>query len=141
MAGSVNKVILVGRLGADPELRYTPNGTPVANFRMATSDYRKDPNGERIENTEWHRIVVFGKLAEFCGRYLSKGRQIYVEGRLQTRSWEDKDGKTRWTTEIIARNIQILDSIRSEANKPQAPDSGEEVVPPEEIPIDDDIPF
>ena len=96
----INKVILIGNLGADPEMRFTQSGTAVANFRIATSERFKDQSGEWQERTEWHRVVFFGRIAEVCGEYLTKGRQIYVEGRLQTRSWEDKDGVTRYTTEV-----------------------------------------
>lgn len=107
MAG-INKVILVGRLGRDPEIRYTPDGTAVANFSIATSDEWKDKNtGEKRERTEWHRIVAWRRLGEICGEYLSKGRQVYVEGKLQTRSWE-QDGVTRYTTEIVATDVQFL---------------------------------
>ena len=106
--GSVNKVILIGRLGADPEVRYTPGGQPVANFRIATSESWNDKQGQRQERTEWHRIVAWGKLGELCGEYLSKGRQVYVEGRLQTRQWDDRDGNKRFTTEIQAREITFL---------------------------------
>lgn len=106
----VNKVILVGRLGADPEIRHTPGGTMVTNFRIATDEYGKDKNGERVQRTEWHRLVAFGKLAEICGNYLSKGRLIYVEGGLRTRSWEDKDGVKRSTTEIVVSNMQMLET-------------------------------
>ena len=107
MAG-INKVILIGRLGRDPEVRYTPDGAAVANFSIATSDEWKDKaTGEKKERTEWHRIVAFRRLGEICGEYLSKGKQVYVEGRLQTRSWE-KDGVTRYTTEIVAYDVQFL---------------------------------
>jgi single-strand DNA-binding protein len=106
----VNKVILVGRLGKDPEVRYTPDGTMVTNFNLATDEQRKDKNGEKIQRTEWHKIVTWGKLAEICGNYLVKGKLVFVEGRIQTRSWEDKEGVKRYTTEIIASNMQMLDS-------------------------------
>jgi len=106
----VNKAILIGRLGKDPEVRYTPDGTMVTNFNLATDEQWKDKNGEKVQKTEWHRIVTFGKLAEICGNYLVKGKLIFVEGRIQTRSWEDKDGVKRFTTEIIASNMQMLDS-------------------------------
>jgi len=106
----VNKALLIGRLGADPEVRYTPDGTMVTNFRLATDLQWKDKNGEKLQKTEWHRIVAFGKLAEICSNYLSKGKLIFIEGRIQTRSWEDKDGVKRSTTEIIAANMQMLDS-------------------------------
>ena len=108
MAGSVNKVILIGRLGADPEVRYTPSGMPVANFRIATSENWNDKQGQKQERTEWHRIVVWGKLAELCGQYLAKGRQVYHEGRLQTRQWDDRDGNKKFTTEVVAREVTFL---------------------------------
>lgn len=107
---SVNKVILIGRLGNNPEIRYTNTGTAVANFNLATSENWNDKSGQRQERTEWHRVVVWGKLAELCEKYLSKGRQCFVEGRLQTRSWDDKDGNKRYTTEIVASTIQFLGS-------------------------------
>jgi single-strand DNA-binding protein len=110
MAG-VNKAIIIGNLGRDPEIRYMSDGTAVANFSLATSEGWTDKNsGERKEKTEWHRIVVWGKLAEICGQYLSKGRQVYIEGRLQTREWDDKDGIKRYTTEIVANNMVMLGS-------------------------------
>lgn len=105
---SVNKVILIGRLGQDPELKYTPSGTAVANFSLATSESWNDKSGQKQDRTEWHRIVVWGKLAELCNQYLAKGRQAFVEGALQTRSWEGKDGNKRYTTEINARSVQFL---------------------------------
>jgi single-strand DNA-binding protein len=107
MAG-VNKVILVGNLGADPEVKYLSNGTTVANFRIATSENRVSKTGEKTTITEWHRIVAFGRLAEICGEYLNKGKQIYIEGRLRTRSWQDRDGNKRWITEITATQMQML---------------------------------
>jgi len=105
---SVNKVFLIGNLGADPEVRYTQSGTAVANFRIATSEIWNDKNGERQERTEWHRIVVFGRQAEHCGEYLRKGRSVCVEGKLQTREWEDRDGNRRFTTEVKADNVTFL---------------------------------
>jgi single-strand DNA-binding protein len=108
MASGINKVILIGRLGSDPEVRYSPNGAAVANFSIATNDSWTDKSGQKQEKTEWHRIVAFGKLGEICGQYLSKGRQAYIEGRLQTRDWTDKEGTKRYTTEIIAQNVQFL---------------------------------
>ncbi|WP_257452236.1 single-stranded DNA-binding protein [Archangium lipolyticum] len=108
MAGGVNKVILIGNLGADPEVRFTPGGQAVANFRIATSDTWTDKNGQKQERTEWHRIVVWGKLAELCGEYLKKGRQCYVEGRLQTREWTDKEGRKNYTTEVVANGVTFL---------------------------------
>jgi single-strand DNA-binding protein len=106
----INKAMLIGRLGKDPEVRYTPDGTMVTNFNLATDEQWKDKNGEKVQKTEWHRIVTFGKLAEICGNYLVKGKLVFVEGRIQTRSWEDKDGVKRFTTEIVASNMQMLDS-------------------------------
>jgi single-strand DNA-binding protein len=104
---TVNKAILVGRLGDDPEMR-DANGTPVANFRIATDRKYEKSNGEKKEETEWHRIVVFGNQATACGDYLSKGRQVYVEGRIQTNEWEDRDGNTQYTTEVVAQTVQFL---------------------------------
>jgi single-strand DNA-binding protein len=108
MAGGVNKVILIGNLGADPEVRFTPGGQAVANFRIATSESWNDKNGQKQERTEWHRIVVWGKLAELCGEYLKKGRQCYVEGRLQTREWTDKENRKNYTTEVVATGVTFL---------------------------------
>ena len=108
MAGGVNKVILVGNLGADPDMRYTPSGQGVCELRVATSESWNDKNGQRQERTEWHRIVVWGKRAEVCSKYLSKGRQVFVEGRIQTRTYDDKDGNKRYITEIIAADVQFL---------------------------------
>ena len=106
----LNKVILIGRLGADPEIRYMQDGTMVTNFRLATDESYKSKSGEKVQKTEWHKIVTFRKLAEICGNYLTKGKLVYVEGKIQTRAWEDKDGVKRYTTEIIASNMQMLDS-------------------------------
>lgn len=109
MAGGINKVILIGNLGADPEVRFTAGGQAVANFRIATSESWTDKtSGQKQERTEWHRIVVWGKLGELCGEYLKKGRQCYVEGRLQTREWTDKEGKKNYTTEVVANTVQFL---------------------------------
>jgi single-strand DNA-binding protein len=108
MAGGVNKVILVGNLGADPDMRYTPSGQGVCELRIATSESWNDKNGQRQERTEWHRVVVWGKRAEVCSKYLSKGRQVYVEGRIQTRTYDDKEGQKRYITEIIAADVQFL---------------------------------
>jgi len=110
MAGTLNKVILIGRLGRDPELRYTPSGQPVANFSVATDESYTNKDGQRVERTEWHRIVVWGKQAEFCGNYLGKGRLVYVEGRLETRKWQDAQGQDRVTTEVRADRVLGLDS-------------------------------
>ena len=109
MARGLNKVLLIGNLGQDPELRYTSNGTPVCNMRLATTERFKDSNGELVERTEWHTVVAWTRLAEICSEYLSKGSQVYFEGQLQTRSWEDRDGNTRYTTEIRAREMCMLD--------------------------------
>lgn len=108
--GGVNKVILIGNLGSDPEVKYTPSGVPVANFSMATSETWTDKNGERQERTEWHRLVLWRKLAEIAGQYLKKGSKLYVEGKLQTRSWDDQSGQKRYTTEVVVNEMQMLDS-------------------------------
>jgi len=111
MARGINKVILVGNLGNDPEVRYTPSGSAVANITIATSDSWKDKNtGQKQERTEWHRVVMFNRLGEIAGEYLKKGSKVYIEGRLQTRKWQDKNGQDRYTTEIIASEMQMLDS-------------------------------
>lgn len=139
MAG-VNKVILVGNLGADPEIRYTADGTAVATFRIATSRKWKNKDGEQVDQTEWHRIVAWRRLGEICAQYLSKGKQVYIEGRLQTRSWEDKDGNKRWTTEIIAQNLQMLGRAGDVKDVPEeSRTTQEELV--DETPLNDDIPF
>ncbi|MGE0528796.1 MAG: single-stranded DNA-binding protein [Bdellovibrionales bacterium] len=108
MMSGVNKVILIGRLGADPEVKTVSGGQTVARLSVATSENWTDREGQKQERTEWHRVVVWGKLAELCGKYLSKGRQLYLEGRLQTRSWEDQQGQKRYTTEIVANTVQFL---------------------------------
>ncbi|HEX8384813.1 MAG TPA: single-stranded DNA-binding protein [Rubricoccaceae bacterium] len=108
MARGINKVILVGNLGQDPELRYTGSGTAVCNMRVATSESYKDRDGNMVENTEWHTVVAWSRLAEICGEYLKKGSQAYFEGSLQTRQWEDKDGNTRYSTEVKVREMQML---------------------------------
>ncbi len=127
----VNKVILIGHLGADPERRFTNSGMAVTNFRMATTENWGKKDGEREERTEWHRIVTFGKLAEICGEYLSKGKQVYIEGRIQTRDWEDRDGNKRWTTEIVASQMVMLgrageggSTSRQNGPPPSGPPSG-----------------
>ncbi|MEA2014855.1 MAG: single-stranded DNA-binding protein [Thermodesulfobacteriota bacterium] len=140
----VNKVILIGRLGGDPEVRYTQDGNMVTNFNMATDERWKDKNGEKIQKTEWHRIVTFRKLAEICGNYLAKGRLVYIEGRLQTRSWDDRDGNKRYTTEIVASNMQMLErkDSRPEGNY-QSGEQGSGISAPDggaAMP-DDDVPF
>ncbi len=110
MARGINKVILIGNLGQDPELRYTGSGTPVCNLRLATTDVYKDREGQLVEKTEWHSVVFWSRLAEVCGQYLRKGSKIYVEGSLQTRSWEDRDGNTRYKTEVRGVSMLMLDS-------------------------------
>ena len=151
MAGSVNKVILIGRLGRDPELKYTPSGVPVAKFSLATDSTFKDPTGEKQQRTEWHNIVAWKKLAEICGQYLTKGRQVYIEGSIQSHQWEDKSGNKRTTYEIVARQMTMLgsrgESERVPASSPAAAerDSAEPAPSPEsssgpEI-TDEDIPF
>lgn len=111
MARGVNKVIIVGNLGSDPEVRYTPNGSAVANLSIATSENWKDKQtGERQERTEWHRVVYYNRLAEIAGEYLKKGSKVYIEGSLRTRKWQDKNGQDRYTTEIIGNEMQMLDS-------------------------------
>jgi len=113
--GTVNKVILIGRLGRDPEMRYTATGTAVVNFSIATNHFSKDQSGNNTEQTEWHNIVAFGRTAEVAGGYLSKGRLVYIEGRLQTRSWDDQNGQKKYKTEVVCINLQLLGS-RSESS-------------------------
>lgn len=126
MASGINKVILIGRLGSDPEVRYTSNGGAVANFSLATNESWTDKAGQKQEKTEWHRIVVWGRIAEICGQYLSKGRQAYIEGKLQTREWVDKEGHKKYTTEIVAQNVQFLGGggERAASNNASASDFG-----------------
>jgi single-strand DNA-binding protein len=141
---SVNKVILIGNLGRDPEVRYTQNGAAVANFTLATNETWTDKAGERQERTEWHRIVVWGKQAEIVREHLSKGKQVYIEGSLQTRQWDDREGNKRTTTEIRATRVVML-------GRPDAAGEGRAAPPPREVvaaedaaggpPPDDDIPF
>jgi single-strand DNA-binding protein len=128
---SVNKVILLGRLGGNPEIRYTPAGAAVANFNIATSESWNDKGGQKQERTEWHRIVVWGKLAQLCSEYLSKGRQVYIEGRLQTRQWQDKEGQNRYTTEVIASTVQFIGSS-SGANRSSGAEEGAQSASPKE---------
>jgi len=136
---NLNKVMLIGHLGADPDVRYMPNGKPVANLRIATSEkWTKD--GEKQERTEWHSVVMFDRLGEIAGEYLRKGSQVYIEGKLQTRKWQDKDGKDRYTTEIVAQSMQML------GGKPQGERSPRQERDPERRgsdvgEFDDDIPF
>lgn len=150
---SVNKVIILGRLGQDPELKYTPGGMAVCNFTIATSESWADKAGQKQERTEWHRVVVWGKLGELCNQYLSKGRQAYIEGSLQTRSWDDKNGQKRYTTEVLAKTVQFIGSntnasaSEGRANNQQAPAYDEGIANPSyDISTDsnftaDDIPF
>ena len=163
MARGINKVILIGNLGQDPEVRFTPSGTAVANLNLATSDTWMDrQSGQRQERTEWHRIVAWGRLAEICNQYLKKGSKVYIEGRLQTRSWEGQDGQKRYTTEIVAGEMQMLDSredtggyqqqqpAAAPSGQPQGgapsggPQQGQQGAAPEPPPFndpDDDLPF
>lgn len=153
MARGVNKVILIGNLGKDPEVRYSPNGGAIANITLATSESWKDKNtGEQVDKTEWHRIVFFRRLAEIAGEYLKKGSKVYIEGKLQTRKWQDKDGQDRYTTEVVANEMQMLDSKgggSSDFNQSQgapsqsAPQSAPSQAAPAPVnnDFDDDIPF
>jgi len=142
MAG-VNKVILVGRLGRDPEVRYTADGTAVANFTMATSKEWKDKqSGEKKERTEWHKVVAWRRLGEICGEYLAKGKQVYIEGSIQTREWQDKEGNRRWTTEIVADQMQMLGSPGQAQSYDEGPGYDDQGGPgPSGQPTEDDIPF
>lgn len=157
MARGINKVIIVGNLGSDPEVRYLPNGNPVANLSVATSESWKDKNtGDRQERTEWHRIVIFNRLAEIASEYLKKGSKVYLEGSLRTRKWQDNQGADRYTTEIFATELQMLDSrggqasgqdnydafAKSSAAKPQQHESSQPAPAAEmDTNFDDDIPF
>ncbi|MDP6982686.1 MAG: single-stranded DNA-binding protein [Candidatus Latescibacteria bacterium] len=131
MARGVNKVILIGNLGGDPEVRYTPNGAAVANVNLATNESWTDRNGEKQDRTEWHRLVFWSKLAEIVGQYLKKGSKVYIEGRLQTRSWDDQSGQKRYTTEVVVNDMQMLDG-RGEGGGQLAGDYGDPgpAVPP-----------
>ena len=139
---SVNKAILVGRLGADPEIRFTGTGRAVCNFRIATDSVWKDRDGNRQKNTEWHQIVVWGQQAETCSKYLSKGREVFIEGEIRTRSWE-KDGVKRYTTEIVAQQVRFLggagDRAPRDAGSPEGDSMGYGDAAP--APLDDDVPF
>ena len=140
----INKVILIGNLGKDPEIRYTSNGQAVANFPIATTEV-SSKDGNKQEYTEWHRIVAWGRLAEICGEYLSKGKSVYIEGSLKTRSWQDKEGSTRWTTEVVARTMQILSPMGEKLSPSSSPKYEKDV--PDDFTFDeenidnDDIPF
>jgi single-strand DNA-binding protein len=142
---SVNKVILVGNLGRDPEVRYMPDGGAVTNISVATTDVWKDKGGEKQERTEWHRVVFFAKLAEIAGEYLKKGSQVYIEGRLQTRKWQDKEGQDRYTTEIVADRMQMLgarSTPTTDAGEKDAAASPKAAKKPAAFDdLEDDIPF
>jgi len=138
MARGVNKVILVGNLGNDPEVRYANNGAAIANLSIATSESWKDRNtGEQQEKTEWHRVVMFNRLGEIAGEYLRKGSKVYIEGKLQTRKWQDQSGQDRYTTEIVANEMQMLDSRGDNVSQGGG---GYQAAPPAND-FDDDIPF
>ena len=145
MARGVNKVIVVGNLGQDPETRYMPSGSAVTNMRIATNESWKDKqSGEQRERTEWHNVAMFGRLAEISAEYLRKGSQVYIEGKLRTRKWQDKDGNDRYTTEIIADEMQMLGSRSGAAGAPAMSDSPPAGPPPPQPSgddFDDDIPF
>ncbi len=134
---SLNRILLIGNLGSDPELSYTPSCTAKARMSLATHETWTNKSGEKGERTEWHRVIAWGRLAEICGEYLTKGRQIFIEGRIQTRSWEDRDGNKRWMTEVVASTMQMLGSPRGGPAEPE--------LPPADVPdmpeADDDIPF
>jgi len=130
----MNKAMIIGNLGNDPEVRYTQNETPVATFSVATTERWKDPEGNKQERTEWHRVVAWRGLAEVCGEHLKKGSKVYIEGKLQTRKWEDNDGNIRYTTEIVARDMEMLGGRQNYGDS--AP-NGEN----EEPPMPDDVPF
>jgi len=150
MARGVNKVILVGNLGKDPEVRYSPNGSAMANVTIATAESWKDKqSGEKQEKTEWHRVVFFNRLAEIVGEYLKKGSQVYIEGRLQTRKWQGQDGQDRYTTEIVANEMQMLGSRsggggdtswNQQSNNAPSQQSSPASAPPADD-FDDDVPF
>lgn len=126
--GTINKVILIGRLGKDPDMKYTPSGVAVVNFSMATNYSIKDQDGNFIDKTEWHRIVAYGRTAEVAGEYLQKGRLVYVEGRIQSRSWEDQNGQKRYVTEIICSQMQLLGSRGDTESKLEEETTGEDEV-------------
>ena len=143
-SGSVNKVILLGRLGQDPELKYTPSGAAVTNFSLATNEIWKDNEGNKKERTEWHRIVMWKRLAEIAGEYLKKGSKIYLEGRLQTRSWDDKDGVKHYMTEVVADVMTMLDTKQDSGGSraPEAPAPADTDMPePTASGDEDDLPF
>ena len=148
MARGINKVIIVGNLGADPETRYMPSGSAVTNLSVATSEQWKDKqSGEQKERTEWHKVAMFNRLAEISAEYLRKGSQVYIEGKLRTRKWQDRDGNDRWTTEVIADEMQMLGGRGWGGSAPmpsdRGPSAGPSAGPPQSPPDDfeDDIPF
>ncbi len=138
---SINKVILIGNLGRDPEIRYTASGTAVANFTIATTDNWTNKDGTKEARTEWHRIVAWGRLGEICGEYLSKGKSVYIEGRIQTREWEDKEGNKRQTTEIVAYQMQMLGGKGYTESISEAPPSSSANNTTKTEIEQDDIPF
>ena len=139
MSNGLNKVLIIGNLGADPEIKYTQAGSPVANLSVATSERWKDKNtGEQKEQVEWHRVVIFGRLAEIAEQYLKKGSKIFVEGKLQTRDWEDSEGKKRYTTEVIAREMTMLDS---KGDSMESSSSASSSSKPDNNKFEEDIPF
>lgn len=142
MAG-VNKVILLGNLGRDPEVRHLDNGRAVANFSIATSETYKNKQGEKVTNTEWHNLVLWTPLAEIAEKYLKKGNQVYIEGKLTSRSYEDKDGVTKYITEVVGRDMTLLGGPRQEESAPSTPTSNEQVAQPavEDAGEIDDLPF
>lgn len=141
MANGLNRVTLIGNLGKDPELKYTPGGVAVCNFSIATTETYKNKNGEKVDKVEWHRLIAFNRLAEICGEYLHKGKQIWVEGKLQTRDWEDKDGNKRSTTEIIAGQMIMLGGNKGGDSSGQSRLQGYDGPSEPYGPPDDDIPF
>ena len=148
MARGLNKVLLIGNLGADPEIKYATNGNAIANLRVATTESRKNREGEWEEITEWHRVVMFGRQAELCKDYLKKGSRVYIEGRLQTRSWDDQNGQKHYMTEIVGFIMLMLDAKGQEASSAPAErqggssfDSGQVAPTPDFPEADDDLPF
>lgn len=142
MSKGINKVILIGNLGADPEVRHTAGGSAVANLSIATSEaWRDKRSGELKEQTEWHRVVLFGKVAEIAGQYLSKGGKVYIEGRLQTRKWQDRDGIDRWTTEIVGNEMQMIGGKPEQSGRPSRESASRPEAPPIHADLEDDIPF
>ncbi len=135
---SLNKVLLIGNTGKDPEVRYTTSGTAVASFSLATSEKFKNKGGEWEERTEWHKVILWGRLAEIAGEYLTKGKTVFIEGRLQTRKWQDRDGTDHYTTEIVGEKMQMLSRKEGNGRTEEAAPSHEDQAP---LPNDDDVPF